>query len=107
MSKFTYDGETFALLDEDTMLWAEAATIERFTGKTIRSDGDSAEITAGFVWASIKRQRPGFMKFSEFLQLPMGATQPVPEEPPEPSSDPEDEGEADPLEPSEPEPTAS
>jgi hypothetical protein len=104
MSKFSYDGETFDLLDEDSMLWAEAASIERMTGKTIRSEGDSAEITAGFVWASIKRVRPGFMKLSEFMQLPMGATQPVDE--PEETPDPEDEV-PDPLESSEPEPPAS
>ena len=100
MSKFTYDGETFELLDDETMLWAEAATIERMTGKTIQSDGDSSEITAAFVWASIKRGRPGFMKLSEFMQLPMGATQPVREKP-------EESEETDPLEPSEPEQPAS
>jgi hypothetical protein len=103
MSKFTYDGETFELLDDETMLWAEAATIERMTGKTIQSDGDSSEITAAFVWASIKRQRPGFMKLSEFMQLPMGATQPVVEK----AEEPEESEETDPLEPSEPEQPAS
>ena len=108
MSKFSYDGEEFELLDEDSMLWAEAASIERMTGKTIRGEPDSSEITAGFVWASIKRVRPGFMKFSEFMKLPMGATQPVPEpEPEEPSVSELEEVAADPLEPSEPEQTAS
>ena len=94
MARIRYDGDEFELLDEDTLSWVEAAAIERATGKTFAGDGDSIEIMAGFVWASIKRKRPTF-KLSEFMSTAMGETEQVPDEP---DPEPAEEGEPDPLE---------
>ena len=87
-----FRGETFEMLDQDRLTWAEADAFERAVGVTIGSLGEEdgrdagrAYVTLGFLWMSVKRQRPT-TTFAEMTQLPMGAVKFIDE--PDPAPDP-------------------
>lgn len=72
---FTYDGETFVMVGEDDLLFAEVRAIEKATRRNmdqLAEDGEATTALQALTWVSIKRRRPTF-RFADLDTVPMAA----------------------------------
>lgn len=73
--RFKIAGEEFALVDVDSLTFAEGRAIQKATGAPMgklmeaASDGDT-DLTQALIWVTMKRRRPE-MKFSDLDDVPM------------------------------------
>lgn len=85
MAKFTYGGETFDLLTEHDLTFAEgAAACKAAKCKARDLDGDSFESLQALIWVTMKRRNPTLV-FADLNDVPLGAFEFIEDDDPPPS----------------------
>lgn len=72
MARFTYGGETYTLLSEDDLTFAEGAAACKAAGVKPRElDDESFEVLQALIWVTMKRGKPE-LKFADLNDAKIG-----------------------------------